>query len=346
MSGRKLYLDEAPGERRGVVTLAGAPERLLVERGGDSYPRLGDRYAARVLRVEKGTGLASLDLGEAGRGALRLKADRAPPVEGQMLEVSVSIEPQGNKAAVLHAAGPADGPVRRLGDSLSLEDRLRAFAPDATLLGGREARAMADEAQAAALAVEHPLPGGGSIAIEQTRALTAIDVDLGSGAGRDPKRAARQANMAALSEAARLLRLKALGGLVVIDLVGRGHDGTALTRAAQAAFGADQPGVVIGPVTKFGTLDLALPRRWRPLADTLSQPGGGANTATLGLQLLRAIEREGRADPGGRLLARADPESAAAAQALANILAERIGLRFEIVSDPTRPRGAFEVSTR
>jgi hypothetical protein len=93
-------------------------------------------------------------------------------------------------------------------------------------------------------------------------------------------------------------------------------------------------------------LELALPRRLRPLGDMLAQPDGRPSTATLGLWLLRAIEREGRADPGAKLLARADPESAAAAQGHANLLAGRIGARFEIVSDPTRSRGVFEVSTR
>jgi hypothetical protein len=48
--------------------------------------------------------------------------------------------------------------------------------------------------------------------------------------------------MAALSLAARILRLKGLGGIVVFDLVGRGHDGQALVTAARNAFAADNPG--------------------------------------------------------------------------------------------------------
>ena len=60
--------------------------------------------------------------------------------------------------------------------------------------------------------------GGGDIAIEPTRALTAIDVDLSDRKGGDAKRVTRQANLAALGMAARLLRLKGLGGIVVIDL--------------------------------------------------------------------------------------------------------------------------------
>src|SRR5580692_8380997 len=99
MAGRALFLDDGPGERRAVVTLDGAPERLLIEREGDAYPRLGGRYAARVVRVDRGSGLALLDLGSGLEGALRLKADRSPPGEGARLEIEIAIEPQGDKVA-------------------------------------------------------------------------------------------------------------------------------------------------------------------------------------------------------------------------------------------------------
>ena len=92
---------------------------------------------------------------------------------------------------------------------------------------------VADEAEAEALEDPASVAGRRSqIAIEPTRALTAIDVDLSDRKGGDAKRVTRQANIAALGMAARLLRLKGLGGIVVIDLVGRGHDGHALLAAA------------------------------------------------------------------------------------------------------------------
>ncbi len=343
MAQRRIYIDEGAGEIRGVVTLGGRPERLVLHRVGQSYPQLGARYAARVIKLERGTGLALLDLGADGQAALRLKPDRAPPVEGQLLNVEISIEPQGGKAAVVRVLGSAQGPLGRSAEPPSLEDRLRAFAPEAEVTRGGQARAVADQAQDEALAIEHALPGGASIAIETTRALTAVDVDLGSGGGRDPKRAARETNLAAISETARLLRLKGMAGLVVIDLVGRGHDGTALTRAVQTAFSPDQPGVIIGPITKFGTLELALPRRLRPVRDLLCDADGRQSAQTRALSLMRAIERAGRADPGGRILARCAPEIAAAAQACIPALAEILGGRFEVVADPTLTREAMLV---
>ena len=343
MSERRLYIDEGPGETRGVLAVGGRPERLLSYRPAQDFPRLGAGYRARVVKVDKGAGLALLDLGGGLSAAYRIKPDRSPPVEGQALDIQIAIEPQGDKAAVAHVVGPASGEIGPLADPPSLEARLSALAPGARLIRGPEARAMADQAEDEALAVEHPLPGGGSLAIETTRALTAVDVDLGAGGGGDPKRAARRANLAAIGELARLLRLKALGGLVVIDLVGRGHDGQALSQAVQSAFAPEQPGVIVGPITKFGTLELALPRRLRPVRDSLCGPDGRLSLDTLALRLMRSLEREGRADPGGRLLAQCAPAVWAAAQAYIPGLTAVLGARFEIRADSSLAAEAIKV---
>ncbi|MDB5460562.1 MAG: hypothetical protein JWO72_2303 [Caulobacteraceae bacterium] len=346
MAQRHIYIDEGPGEARGVITLGRRPERLLSYRPAQDYPQLGVRYRARVVKVEKSAGLALLDLGSGLTAALRIKPDRPPPVEGQAVEVEIAIEPQGDKDAVVRVIGLSSGQPGRLSDPASLETRLTGLAPDARIIRGPEARAVADQAEEEALGIEHPLPGGGSIAVETTRALTAVDVDLGAGGGGDAKRAARQANLAAIAELARLLRLKALGGLVVIDLVGRGHDGQALSHAAQTAFAPEQPGVIIGPITKFGTLELALPRRFRPVRDGLCDAAGHLLLDTLGLRLARAMEREGRADPGGRIIARCAPAVAMAAQPYISVLMETLGARFEVVADAAQAREAVQVSVR
>ena len=344
MADRRIYIDRSPRETRGVITVSGKPERLLIEREGQGYPRLGVRAHARVILVDRTLGLAMLDMGDGTQASLRLKADRPPPVQGQALDVEIAIEPQGGKPAVARSFAD-DGGEAPLAPA-SLEARLAALAPGAAVTEGAKARAVVDEAEDEALAIEHSLPGGGSMAIESTRALVAVDIDLGSGGGRDAKRAARQTNMTALTELGRLLRLKALGGLVVVDLVGRGHDGPALARAAQGAFAADQPGVVLGPVTRFGTLELALPRRHRPVREILCGPDGRPTVQTLSLRLVRAIERQAAANPGARLLAICAPEVAAAAAGAATALAGIIGARFEIVGDPAYSADRWEIAAR
>ena len=189
----------------------------------------------------------------------------------------------------------------------------------------------------------HALPGGGVLAVEPTRPLTAIDIDLGATKGQDAKRVTRQANLAALGMAARLLRLKGLGGIVVIDLVGRGHDGAALLAAARTAFAPDNPGVAIGPVGRFGTMELSLPRRTQPLLERLCREDGALTDRTLAQTLIRRIQVEAAAQPGARLLARCAPGVAAAAAPLGVRLAERIGARLSIVADAARPRDSLDL---
>ena len=187
------------------------------------------------------------------------------------------------------------------------------------------------------------MPGGGLIAIEPTRALTAIDVDLSDRKGADAKRLTRQANLAALGMAARLLRLKGLGGIVVFDLVGRGHDGAALLAAARAAFAPDNPGVAIGPVGRWGTMELSLPRRTQPVLERLCDEKGQLTDWTLAQRLIRQLQREAVAQPGARLLAACAPDVARVAAPLAKLLADQIGGRFSLRPEPSFPRDRLQV---
>lgn len=342
MSVRRAFLDRGIGETRGVVTLDGRPERLLIRRDGDE-PRLelGARSAARVASVEPALATAFLDLGGGVEAILPFKPD-ARPVRGSTLEVEIRGEPRRGKLAQARALGPADGDPRLLAPAPDLAAELAAFAPG-EIIRGRPAREAADAAEAEALEVLHPLPGGGLIAIEATRALTAVDVDLSDRKGGDAKRVTRQANLEALTTAARLLRLKGLGGIVVIDLVGRGHDGNALMAAARSAFAPDNPGVAIGPVGRFGTMELSLPRRARPLAERLARDDGALSDRTLAQRLIRRLEAEGAADPGGRLVATCAPDVARAAAPLVAALAARMGARFVLAEDDARPRERLDV---
>jgi hypothetical protein len=343
MSERRFYLDRGIGETRAVVTLDGRPERLLIARGGDDpATAVGARGVARVRKVDRALGTGFLELAGGAAAVLPLKPDMERIVEGQAVEVEVRGEARKGKSAVARLIGPAEGPPRLLEAAPDLEAELRALAKDAAIIDDARAREAADEAVADALETLHPLPGGGSLAIEETRALVAVDVDVGERPGSDSKRVTRQANMTGLGAGARLLRLKGLGGLVVFDLAGRGHDGAALLAAGRAAFGPDNPGVAISPVSRFGTLELTIPRRRRPVVEVLRE-----NAAlTSALALIRALEREGRAQPGARLVAECAPAVAKAAGPYESQLADRLGRRFEIVAKEGWPLERMEVSAR
>jgi Ribonuclease G/E len=147
-----------------------------------------------------------------------------------------------------------------------------------------------------------------------------------------------------LGAAARLLRLMGLGGIVVFDLDGRGPAGNALTEAARAAFRPDNPGVAIGPISRFGTLELLIPRRTRPIAEILLGPDGRPSARTLAQRLIRMAEREAAADPGGRLKLVCAPPIAESAAPLVEALKARIGHRLELVPDSTLKDHELRVS--
>ena len=107
------------------------------------------------------------------------------------------------------------------------------------------------------------LPGGGAITIEATRALTAIDVD--AGAARDPLRTNREAAAAA----AREIRLRNLGGLIVVDFITLGDGATRRRVLAdlREALADDPLNAQLGDgFTRFGLVEVARRRRGRPLA--------------------------------------------------------------------------------
>ena len=347
MSERRAFLDVGVGERRGVIALDGRPERLIIERDGDPpAQRLGAHVVARVRKVDRALGLVFLDLG-AGPDAAAPLADGLQGIgEGRFFAVEIRSEGRAGKGASARLIGPAEGPVRVMASAPALPEQLAEFAPRWPVETGAAARALADEAESEALQTVFPLPGGGSIAVERTRALIAVDVDVGERGGASPKKVARATNLAALASAARVLRLKGEGGLVVIDFAGRGHDGPALIAAARAAFAGDNPGVALGPISRFGVLELTVPRRRTPIADRLLSPEGRLSAQTLALRLIRALEREALAEPGAMIQAAAAPSVAAAARPYLKALKDRLGGRLEIGEQPSFGEETFEIAAR
>jgi ribonuclease G len=148
--------------------------------------------------------------------------------------------------------------ARRVAASLGpdLPERIEVAPEGGALFERHDAAA----ALAAAEQTEVALPSGGRVRIEQTAALTAIDVD--SGAGSTPRGAIVQTNLEAAEEVARQLRLRELGGLVVIDFIrmaGKGEQ-ERVRRALMRAVETDRAAVQILGWTKGGLLELIRPR--------------------------------------------------------------------------------------
>lgn len=338
---RRLFLDDGPGEARGVVTLHGRPERLLIRRITDKPEHQpGARLFGRVRTVDRALGIGFIDLGSEPDGVVPLTGEGSRLAEGARIEIEVVAPPRLEKGPVVRVIGPAEGAPGLLVSAPGLEAQLAACAPGVPVVGGPQAREAADLAEETALAAAHRLASGGTLWIEPTRALVAIDVDVGSAIG-DARRAATRANREAIMLAATLLRLKGLGGPIVFDLAGKGHDGEALKTAAEAAFSPNQPGVAFGPISRFGLWPLVLPRREVPTAERLCDPAGRLTVESLSFRLLRAIEAA--AGPGQRVEARAALSVAAVATSLRSVLLDRIGPRFHIEGDPDLDLESFEI---
>jgi ribonuclease E len=156
------------------------------------------------------------------------------------------------------------------------------------------------------------LPSGGSIVIDQTEALTAIDINsaraTGGGSIEDT---ALQTNLEAAEEIARQLRLRDLGGLVVVDFIDMNANKNQrdVEKRLENALDADRARIQMGRISKFGLLELSR-QRLRPTLQEHSQipcprcHGRGyiRSVESLALSILRLTEDECMKDRTGRVV--------------------------------------------
>lgn len=108
-----------------------------------------------------------------------------------------------------------------------------------------------------------PLPAGGTLVIEETEALTAIDVNSGSRPGKGKKLSALELNEAALAAALEQIELRNLAGIIVIDFVAmdRAADGLKLYEAAKTLTREMRPLTKAYPLTELGLMQIARRRQ-------------------------------------------------------------------------------------
>ena len=332
MSGNvEVFLDEIPGETRGVIARNGVYDHLLIHREGDvPQHRLGARCVGRIDRVDPGLKGAFVSLGGAAVGYLAIGRDQALR-EGQKIAVQVTAEPRESKAAALRLIGPGEGEPRLVEAGPGIAAILARLAPGVEAETGLPALRASLEAEDEARSGRFNAPSVGlDLAVQRTRALIAVDIDHAAAPGADPKKGRRQANLAGLRESARLIRLKRWGGLVAIDLVGTGHDAAAMTEAARSAFG-DDPEIVFGPINRFGVMMLSLPWRSTPIEEVLGGPDGQPTARSRALDAVRRLKIAMLSDTATpRFVVRCVPDEAA----LAGPLVARLGPRAHITIDP------------
>jgi ribonuclease E len=156
------------------------------------------------------------------------------------------------------------------------------------------------------------LPSGGSLVIDHTEALVSIDINSArSTRGGDIEATARNTNLEAAEEIARQLRLRDIGGLIVIDFIDM--ESTANQRAVEDmlrdAVKMDRARIQLGRLSRFGLLELSRQRLRPALSETThincprcSGMGTIRGVESMSLALLRLIGEEARKERTGRVI--------------------------------------------
>ncbi|MFV0277483.1 MAG: ribonuclease E [Parahaliea sp.] len=175
--------------------------------------------------------------------------------------------------------------IRRYEDSIPLFNRFQVEAQIETAFQ-REVR----------------LPSGGSIVIDPTEALVSIDINSSRATkGSDIEDTALQTNLEAADEIARQLRLRDMGGLVVIDFIDMlaPRNQRAVENRMRDALAIDRARVQVGRISRFGLLEMSRQRLRPSLGETsaiicprCTGQGTIRDTKSLALSILRLLEEE------------------------------------------------------
>jgi ribonuclease E len=146
------------------------------------------------------------------------------------------------------------------------------------------------------------LPSGGSLAIDQTEALIAIDINSSKATkGSDIEETAFATNLEAADEIARQLRLRDIGGLIVIDFIDmmQNQNQRAVEERIRDALKGDRAKVQIGRISRFGLLEMSRQRLRATMAEStrIACPhceghGMVRSIPSLALSILRDIEEK------------------------------------------------------
>lgn len=345
-----ILVARAPGETRYALLAEDALLAVVHRRDVDVQP--GAVYHGRVTGTVPGVGAVFVDFGDALPGVMPV---RVPPPQGSAVAVTVAVPPRPGKGADLKAAKsavPTDARVPALVDAAPepvaawharyggliravVCQPLREAARVRAVLGGNatvESHAAAsdvfavygvDEAIEAALRPVVKLPSGGSLVIETTQALTAIDVNSG---GSDPARA----NFEAMHAAALELRRRNIAGHILLDLIPT-KAGAALPRLMTKALAADPVPAQVAGLTPLGMLELTRQRTGLSLAETLLDRGV-LSAPSVAYRALRAVVRAAGDAGAAGLVVEAAPDVAAVLHGpLSRALAEaRDAIKAEI----------------
>jgi len=271
------------------------------------------------------------------------------------LDPPARLDPVVSLAAALARSLP-DVPDKILVDDPAAVPQLRAAFPGSAVsqVPETEWSTNLDAVLDGALSDTLALPDGGSVHFEATRVGVLIDVDTGTPETGSPERSALTVNLAAARTIARQIRLRNLGGGIVVDFVGRDSrsEREKVRTALAEALAPDPAGPQLLGWTRLGHFELVRPRRGRPISEAVLEPRPGGKfvktAVTVAHEALRALRQAARAQPGRQWRLIVAPDVAAAlAGPMTHVVQEaeeRFARKIAIEADPDCDREQFQIS--
>ena len=188
------------------------------------------------------------------------------------------------------------------------EHRVKRYRDDAPLFSRFQIEHQIESAYARTV----QLPSGGAIVIDHTEALVSVDVNSARAIkGGDIEETATRTNLEAADEVARQMRLRDLGGLIVIDFIDmeESRNRRDVENRLRDALRQDRARVQFGTISKFGLMEMSRQRLRPALSEGASIPcprcGGSGHirdTESSALQILRIIQEESMKDSTASVL--------------------------------------------
>jgi len=305
---------------RATTARVGAPGGFIVRTAGsglapddfaDDARLLAETWAA-IVRRRSSAAAPSLLHQEAGAVERALRDILRDGVHAITVDSDDVLEQAGEWLA---RARPADPP------------RLRRHEDTVPLFEARGVQAQLDRA----LRPRVWLRSGGSIVINPTEALVAIDVNTGKYVGREGlEETIVRTNLEAVHEIVRQIRLRDLGGIIVIDFIDmqEGDHRAAVLAAMEQELRRDRSRSRMLQISEFGLVEITRQRTRPGLERILGRPcpacGGGGTVKsieTLEIEIVREGLRRRWARLEGRLVVRVHPEAVEALQARGGAIA-------------------------
>ena len=342
---QEIYINSTPQESRIALIEDGQLAEFLIERK-EEMGVAGNIYKGKVARVLPGMQAAFIDIGMEKAGFLHASDFSTEPEDVQLIGSSgddVEFEEAPKPAPSLNHQD-LDLIVRTIRDFFSADtervvvdspkdhrritDFVRNFMPrlkskivlyaDKVPLFEQQG---IEEKVAKALERRVWLRSGGSIVIERTEALTAVDVNTGRFVGkRNQEETIFKTNLEATQEVVRQLRLRNVGGIIIIDFIDMEKEGNRkkVYDALREALKKDKARTNILKISELGLVEMTRQRTRESLENQLLRPcphcdgrGRIKSAPTIAYDVLRAIKRQhSQVEDGKNIVVRLHPDIA------------------------------------